>query len=74
MKSVTFDFSKNTLHETYHNDDYDRGAYMLTLWQRCRKEITDEQWRDMFVELNNYKMTEMTVHINSIDYTKIHYF
>jgi hypothetical protein len=73
MKRVSFDFYNTTLHETHHDDDYDRSADMWTLWKRSRNEITDKQWRDIFIELNQYKMSEMVVHIESVQYTKIHF-
>jgi len=66
-KSVKFCLDSNTYHETYNCKEYTRLGDMSTLRSR---NVTDE-WQAISRDLNRYKMTEMIVHINSINNTQL---
>jgi hypothetical protein len=60
-KKVTFS-PTITYYKTYSRKQYDRSSIRSTIYQRMRREITDFEWRKIFVDLNTYKSNEMIVH------------
>lgn len=71
MKQVRFDFEKNTVHETYTVTEYDRHSIKSILYKKCFNRISDEDWDNMLKDLNTFKLTEMTVHKDSIKNIKL---
>lgn len=74
-KQKKVSFSENiTYHETYSRKQYDRSCIYSAMYLRCRRKISDFEWRKIFVDLNRYKLQEMDVHPltkNNISVTKI---
>lgn len=70
--SVHFDLSRNTHHDTYSNDEYDRKQIESILLLKLQNKITLQKWSTIFKKLNNYKMNEMVVHSKSLDNMYIH--
>ena len=54
MKGVSFNIEKNTVHDTYAVDEYDRCSIDSTLYLRCLKRIDDCEWMDILKDLNIY--------------------
>lgn len=71
-KSVNFNLNKNTIHEVYSEDEYDRHQIDSILYLKCYKRINQNEWSDIFIKLNYYKMEEMIVHKESLKNTKLH--
>lgn len=63
MKVVEISDQYNKYHYTYSADEYDRSSNV-----DLRKD-----WKNIYKELNNFKLTEMVVHYKSIDNTRLHY-
>jgi len=61
-----------TVHSTYSSDEYDRFIIDSILYMWCLKRVSTEEWLQVFIELNSYKMNEMIVHKYSIQNTKFH--
>lgn len=71
FKRVTFQLDKNQIHITYSSEEYDRHVIDSILYMRGYRKISDEEWSNIFVELNNYKTTQMKVHKDSIQNIKL---
>ena len=70
-KQVSFNLTKNIVHQTYSKKDYDRGQIDSTLYLYCYGRITQVQWIRVLWDLNEFKSKEMIVHIDSLHNTKI---
>jgi hypothetical protein len=70
-KRVTFQLEKNQIHTTYSSEEYDRHVIDSILYMRGYRKVSDEEWSNIFVELNNYKTTQMIVHKDSIQNIKL---
>lgn len=57
---------------TYGSDEYDRHPIESTLYLRSYQRISDNEWKDIMEELNNYKMTEMIVHKDNVNRIHLH--
>lgn len=72
MKRVKFDLDKNETFEAYSIKEYDRIPIDSSLYLRCYKKISDDDWRRVFLNLNYYKTTQMLVHEDSVCNIKLH--
>jgi hypothetical protein len=70
-KKVKFDLEKNVVYYTYSPDEYDRHIIDCVLYMRGYNKVSNEEWNNIFVELNLYKMKEMKVHKDSIQNLKL---
>ena len=68
MKKVHFNF-QNIVYETYSIDEYDRLPIDSVFYLYGYAKISHKEWKNIFIELNHYKCTEMIVHKNSINNT-----
>lgn len=72
-KRVTFNNIVN-INNTYSDDEYDRSPIDSIIYLRTLQRINGDEWKDIFSELNQYKLQEMQVHKDSIQNVKIHNF
>lgn len=72
VKTVTFDLTRNTIHETFSKDDYDRSIISCILYLKTCKRVSNEEWSQLWMDLNDYKCNEMVVDKASIYNTKLH--
>lgn len=72
MKRVQFNDAHNKTYETYSHNEYDRYPIDSVLYQYGYRRISQQEWEDIFVELNHYKCTEMVVHKNSTHMIRLH--
>jgi hypothetical protein len=71
MKQVTFNLEHNKIYKTY-GKEYDRIPIDSILYLRCYKRVSDEEWNNLLLNLNRFKMTEMTLHRNSLCSMRLH--
>lgn len=72
-KQVTFNNIVN-INNTYSRDEYDRSPIDSVIYLKTLQRINVDEWKDVFTELNQYKLQEMPVHKDSIQNVKIHNF
>jgi len=72
MKGVKFNLESNKIFTTYSIDEYDRLQIESILYLKCYNRVTDDEWDDVLIELNDYKTREMVVHNSSICNTRLH--
>ncbi len=72
MKSVRFNLNENKICETYSTSEYDREPICSVLNLYKYNKIDLEEWKDIFIKLNLFKIREMIVHNNSICNTRLH--
>jgi hypothetical protein len=71
IKTVKFDLEKNTIHEVYSSDDYNRQQIHSMMYLKSFGKISSIEWTHMLIEINIYKIIEMSVHNDSVMNTKI---
>lgn len=65
-KSVCFNLDKNQINYTYSGDDYDRFQIDSILYQRgYTGKVSDQEWNNVYITLDIYKMYEMKIHKDS---------
>ena len=64
-KTVNFDLNKNEEFITYSHTEYDRTCIDHVLYRRAYRRISDEEMNAIYVNLDLYKLYEMTVHKSS---------
>ena len=72
IKSVKFNLHRNTIHEMYSSDEYDRHQIDSLLYLKSYGRITRFEWFKALLEVNVYKLMEMPVHNDSVVNTKLH--
>lgn len=72
-KKVTFNNIVN-INNTYSNEEYDRSPIDSIIYLRTLQRVNLDEWKNIFTELNQYKLQEMIVHKDSINNVKIHNF
>ena len=70
-KSVTFNDNINII-DTYSKNEYDRSPIDSIIYLRTLQRINFKEWKNIFTELNKYKLEEMIVHKDSVQNVKIH--
>lgn len=73
VKKVSFDLSKNEILPTYSGTVYDRGQIDSILYMKSYRRISDEEWSNMYIKLDLYKMYEMPVAKDSIKNNWYHF-
>jgi hypothetical protein len=71
-KTVKFNLEKNTIHNVYSSDEYDRQQIHSMMYLRLFGKISLIEWTQMLNEINIYKLNEMPVHMDSVMNTRIH--
>lgn len=71
-KRVEFNDCQNTVYETYSREEYDRLPIDSVLYLYGYTRVSENEWNNIFIELNHYKCTEMIVHKKSVQNTKLH--
>lgn len=71
-KQVNFNLEKNETFYTHSNNEYDRLSIDHVLYRRAYQRISDEEINAIYVNLDLYKLYEMTVHSNSIHNNSYH--
>lgn len=66
LKKVSFDLTRNEMHLVYSEKEYDRGQIDSILYMRSYRRISDEEWFNMYIKLDLYKMYEMPVAKDSV--------
>lgn len=65
-KSVVFNLDKNETQETYSGDEYVRLQIDSVLYRRGYSNlVSDEEWDNIYITLDLYKLYEMKVHKDS---------
>lgn len=77
MKTVNFNLDNNKIYTTYskfndQEDYYDRSSIDHVLYRKIFNRITDIELRDIYIQLDLYKLYQMPIHINSIKNTMYH--
>lgn len=72
MKRVNFNLNDTKIFTTYSRSEYDRLPIDSILQSRCYNRVTCGQWNNLLKNLNKYKMTEMTVHKDSVCNMTLH--
>lgn len=65
LKSVIFNLDKNETRETYSGDEYDRIQIDSLLYRRGYNKVSDEEWNNVYITLDIYKLYEMKTHKDS---------
>jgi hypothetical protein len=66
VKSVIFNLDKNETQETYSGDEYLRFQIDSVLYRRGYSNlVSDEEWNNIYITLDLYKLYEMKVHKDS---------
>lgn len=71
-KRVVINEFQNKMYVTYSGHEYDRLQIDSVLYLYGYKKISQQEWDSIFIELNDYKCTEMIVHKSSIQNLLIH--
>lgn len=71
-KKVSFNMDKTQVLTTYSNEEYDRTPIDSVVYLRTLQRINQEDWNNIFIDLNKYKTQEMIVHKDSINNVRIH--
>ena len=66
-KSVNFDLNKNIIHQTYSPKEYDRTSIRSLMFRSFQYE-----WTNMKMEINDYKLLEMIVHMDNIHFIRFY--
>jgi hypothetical protein len=72
IKTVKFDIEKNHIYITYSSEDYDRSTIDCILKMKLYGRVTAQEWEQIWIDLNEYKTTEMIHHKTSINNIKLH--
>jgi hypothetical protein len=64
VKNVTFSETVK-IGYTYNKEEYDRKSIDSILLLKSKNQISSFQWRQVFVELNQFKIYEMPIHPDS---------
>lgn len=64
MKKVTF-ASTNKIFTTYSKDEYDRSTIDYLLYRRSSRKVSNQEWTQMYVLLDIFKLYQMSVHKDS---------
>lgn len=70
MKKVNFD-NNIIYHKTYSSDEYDRTCIDNLLTKFLKKEISVAEYILEIKKLNNFKISEMLIHIDSVSNFKL---
>jgi len=70
-KSVKF--NNNVIeHITYSPREYDRHPIDSVLYKRSYNRVSDQEWNNIYVILDIYKLYEMNVHKDAYKYNQYH--
>lgn len=72
MKQVSFNFDKNEIHETYSSEEYSRFPIDSILYRKSYCLVSDEEWNNVYITLDIYKLYEMKTHKDSIQNNLYH--
>jgi hypothetical protein len=64
-KNVNFNLNTNITHTTYSRQEYDRTCIDHVLYRHAYGHISDDEIRSIYVNLDLYKLYEMSVHKRS---------
>ena len=64
IKKVTFADS-NKIFTTFSSDEYDRSCIDYVLYRRSYNRVSDEEWNNMYITLDLYKLYDMKTHKDS---------
>ena len=67
MKKVLFNLENNQIFDTYNSNEYDRFQIDSVLYRRNYKRVSDQEWFNIYVILDLYKLYDMPVHQDSIN-------
>jgi hypothetical protein len=65
IKKVSFN-SEIVIFETYNSDDYDRHPIDSVLYRKAYRRVSEQEWFNIGVVLDIYKLYEMPVHVDSL--------
>lgn len=71
-KNVQFDLNRNMIYPTYSRNEYDRSCIDHVLYRRAYRRISDEEMNAIYVNLDLYKLYEMSVHKSSFKNNSYH--
>ena len=66
MKHVLFNLNKNKTYITYDSSEYNRLQIDSVLYRRSWKKVSDQEWNNIYIILDLYKLYDMPVHQDSI--------
>lgn len=72
MKKVLFNLENNEIFDTYTRDEYSRDPIDSILYQRNWRRVSDQEWNNVYVTLDLYKLYDMPVHQDSIENNLYH--
>jgi hypothetical protein len=72
MSRVSFNLDKNQTFTTYSHHEYSRDPIDHVLYRRSYRQISDDEFHAIYVNLDLYKLYNMVVHKNSIQNTLLH--
>ena len=65
-KKVVFNLNRNTIHQVYSKQDYDRKMIDSIMYLKCYNRVSEQEWRAMLEEMAIYKFHHMLIHKSSI--------
>jgi hypothetical protein len=65
-KTVSFNLDNNEIYDTYHRTEYDRSQIDHVLYRRAYNRVSNEEWNNIYITLDLYKLYEMPVHKDSL--------
>lgn len=63
-KNVTF-ADTNKIFTTFSPDEYDRNCIDHVLYRRAYNRVSDQEWDNIYITLDIYKLYEMKTHKDS---------
>jgi hypothetical protein len=65
IKKVSFNSQINVI-ETYGPEEYDRHPIDSILYRKAYKRVSEQEWFNIGIVLDIYKLYEMSVHVDSL--------
>lgn len=65
-KVVKFNMDSNITYDTYDGDEYDRSQIDSILYLKAYNKVSIEEWNNVHVTLDLYKLYEMPIHKDSL--------
>ena len=72
MKKVIFKLENNEIFNTYTKEEYDRFQIDSVLYRRNYQRVPDQEWNNIYVVLDLYKLYDMPVHQESVQNNLYH--
>lgn len=70
-KKVTF-ADTTSIFITYSKDVYDRHSIDHVLYRRVYQRVSDQEWNNIYIMLDIYKLYEMNVHKDAFKNNQYH--